>query len=93
MTGGLMSTEEHDLLVTVLATRDPALIAIAKSLLDDADIQYLAKGEATNALFGGALTGFNPTASLVQIQVHRDDAADARELLKDLLTPGSADQQ
>jgi hypothetical protein len=79
-----MGAVEGEFLVTVLATRDPGIIAIAKSILDGADIQYLAKGEATNALFGGSLVGFNASASLVQIQVQRDRAEDASELLRDL---------
>lgn len=71
-------------LVTVLTTRDPAVIAIAKSILDGAGIQHAAIGETANALFGGALAGFNATASLVQIQIHEADSEDAHELLKDL---------
>ena len=71
-------------LVTVLTTRDPAVIAIAKSILDGAGIQHAAIGETANALFGGALAGFNATASLVRIRVHKTDSENVHELLKDL---------
>jgi hypothetical protein len=82
-----MNTEDNATLITVLATRDPGVIAIAKSILDGAGIKYLARGDAENALFGGALVGFNAKASLVHIQVLPDDASDAKELLTDLADP------
>ena len=72
--------------VTVLETSDQGLIAIAKSLLEDADIPFFAKGEAVQDLFGWGrvLTGFNIVTGAIQLQVPADAADDARELLKDL---------
>lgn len=61
---------------------DPAALAVAKSLLDDAGIPYYAAGENLQSLFGGgALGGFNPIVGPVRIEVAADDARDARELL------------
>ena len=46
---------------TVLESSDPALLAVAKSLLEAASIRYFAKGEGIQDLFaGGRLGGFNP---------------------------------
>ncbi|KKM11226.1 hypothetical protein SY88_09815 [Clostridiales bacterium PH28_bin88] len=77
---------EYVELVTVLATGDPALIAIAKSILECAGIKYFAKGERLQDLFGyGRLgPGFNPLTGPVEIQVARDDEEAARDLLKGL---------
>lgn len=71
--------------VTVLETSDPALLAVAKSLLEEADIPYFAKGEGIQDLFGaGRLTGFNPITGPVELQVSAEDAADAHAALVDL---------
>jgi Putative prokaryotic signal transducing protein len=68
--------------VTVLESGDPALIAVAKSLLDSAGIEYFAKGEVLQNLFGW---GLNPLVGrLVELQVAWDDADDAKALLHDL---------
>jgi hypothetical protein len=68
--------------VTVLESGDPGLIAVAKSLLDSAGIQYFAKGEVLQNLFGW---GLNPLVGrLVELQVASDDADDAKALLRDL---------
>jgi hypothetical protein len=87
-----MRLGDREDLVTVLTTKDPAVIAIAKSILDGAGIQYSARGETANTLFGGALVGFNGAASLVQIQVLQDIADDALELLKDLSASDPGEQ-
>lgn len=78
--------------VTVLETSDPALLAVAKSLLEDADIPYFAKGESVQDLFGlGRFgTGFSPIVGPVELQVSPEDAADARARLLDLTRDGGA---
>ena len=83
---------EYVELVTVLATGNPALIAIAKSLLDEAEIRYFVKGEGLQDLFaaGRIGAGFNPIIGPVEIQVDRHDAAEAKALLVDL-EEGDAD--
>lgn len=72
--------------VTVLETGDPALLAVAKSLLEDANIPFFAKGEGIQDLFGaGRLgTGFSPIAGAVELQVSADDAAEASAVLVEL---------
>ena len=73
--------------VTVLESGDPALLAVAKSLLEDAAIYYFAKGEGVQDLFAaGRMTGFNPFVGPVQLQVAADDADEARALLCELTT-------
>ena len=73
-------------LVTVMETGDPGLIMVAKSILEEADIKYYAKGEGVQHLFGAGTfgSGFNPLTGPVQIQVSREDFAEALELLKEL---------
>ncbi len=72
---------EYVELLTVLETADIGIIMVAKSLLEEAGIRYLAKGEGLQHLFGA---GFNTLTGPVQIQVCKDDSATAIELLKDL---------
>lgn len=73
-------------LVSVLKTGELGLLLVAKSLLDDAGIEYYAKGEDVQDLFGaGRLgTGFNILTGPAEILVREEDAPDAVELLKDL---------
>jgi len=74
--------------VTVLETSDPALLAVAKSLLEAAGIPFFAKGEALQNLFGaGTVAGFNPITGPVELQVSVDDAADAKATLIELSRP------
>jgi hypothetical protein len=70
----------------VLETSDQGLLAIAKSLLEEAEIPFFAKGEGVQDLFGwGRLgTGFSIVAGAVALQVPADQADEARGLLKDL---------
>jgi hypothetical protein len=73
-------------LVTVFATGDPALVALAKSFLQSASIEFMTRGEGIQNLFGvGAVAGgFNPITGPVEFLVAADDADDARRLLEDL---------
>ena len=76
---------ESDEPVTVLETGDRALLAVAKSLLEDANIPFFAKGEGIQDLFGaGRLGGFDPITGPVELQVSADDAAEARSVLVEL---------
>ncbi|MBK8551837.1 MAG: hypothetical protein IPL53_12535 [Ignavibacteria bacterium] len=78
--------EDHEKLVTVFETGNEAIIALVKSMLDEAKIRYLAQGEGVQDLFGvGVLgTGFNPITGPVVFQVMPEDAEYAKELLKDV---------
>jgi len=77
----------HDVqLATVFASGDPALIALARSLLDAAEIPFTTKGEGIQDLFGwGRMPGsYSVVAGPVEFQVNEEDVADARALLEDL---------
>jgi len=73
-------------LVTVFETGDPSLVALAKSLLDSAGIEFAAKGDAIQDLFGvGRFPGgTNLVTGPVVFQVRPDDAKKAKSLLRDL---------
>jgi hypothetical protein len=68
---------------TVFASSDPVALVTAKSLLDEAGIPYLARGEGIQDLFGmGRLgTGFSVVAGAVEIQVGAHRAQEAADLL------------
>lgn len=70
-------------LVTVLETGDQSLVAVAKSVLDGAGIPNIARNERLQNLFGwGTIgTGYNAAMGPIQLQVLREDAEVARELL------------
>jgi hypothetical protein len=76
--------------VTVFESSDPAVIAVAESLLEEAEIEFFAKGEDLQDLFGGGrIGGFNPVVGAVQLQVAAEDADEARAALRKLSEPGS----
>ena len=70
--------EQSEEPVTVLETVNPAVLAVAKSLLEEANIPFFAKGEVIQNL------GFGIGAGPVELQVSADDAEQARALLMDL---------
>lgn len=78
--------EDHENLVTVFETGNEAIVAVVKSLLDEAKIRYLAEGEGVQDLFGVGVigTGFNPITGPVKFQVMPEDAEYAREILKNV---------
>ena len=53
--------DTHPEPVTVFESSDTALLAVAESLLEEADIEFFAKGEGIQDLFAGGRigTGFN----------------------------------
>jgi hypothetical protein len=73
-------------LVTVFATGNHAVIALAKSILDDAGINYYAKNERSEDLIGIGVvgTGYNPVIGPIELQVLEENVREAKELLKDL---------
>ena len=73
-------------LVTIFETGDPSLVALAKSLLGSVGIEFTAKGEAIQDLFGvGRFPGgSNLVTGPVVFQVGPDDAKRAKSLLRDL---------
>lgn len=76
----------HRELVTVFETGDPGLLAMAHSLLDQAEIPYLTLGEGIQDLFGlGRFgTGWNVLTGPVHLQVEAARADEVRTLLGEL---------
>jgi hypothetical protein len=77
--------EEHPdpKIETVYATRNPILVAMAKSLLEDAEIEYFTKGYGIPGLsnLGG---GLNYVTGPAEFKVAGKDAPTARALLAHL---------
>lgn len=73
-------------LVMAFETGDPGLLAMAHSILDEAQVPYLTQGEGIQDLFGvGRLgTGFNILTGPVHILVERASEAVAHQLLDGL---------
>jgi hypothetical protein len=61
-------------------------VVLVKSILDEAKIEFIAKGEGIQDLFGVGVigTGFNVITGPIEFQVLEDNADYARELLKDV---------
>src|SRR5215831_12563370 len=73
-------------LVPVFETGNPALVPLAKSLLESAEIEYVTRGEGVQDLIGWGRfpVGINPAVGPVIFEVKRADAQDAVALLADL---------
>ena len=78
---------DHERLVTVYETGHEGIVALVKSIFDEAGIKYLAEGEGVQDLFGvGVLgTGFNPITGPVKFKVMPEDVTYAKDLLKDIM--------
>lgn len=66
-------------LVTIFATNSRVSIVMAKSLLEDAAIEYFVKGEDLQNLLN-----YGIAIGPIEIQVTEEDAKEAKEILKDL---------
>jgi hypothetical protein len=77
--------EEHPdpKIETVYATRNPTRVALAKSLLEDAEIEYFTKSYGI-PLMGGESGGLNYVNGPMEFVVAGKDAPTARELLAQL---------
>ncbi|NKB68393.1 MAG: hypothetical protein GKR89_15125 [Candidatus Latescibacteria bacterium] len=75
--------------VPVLRSGNAVELAIAKSLLEQAEIPYYAQGEALQNLFGlGCMgSGFNPLVGPVTLQVDTVHLQQARDLLIRFIEP------
>lgn len=84
---------ERDLVVA-FETGDPGLLAMAHSIVDEAEIPYLTQGEGVQDLFGlGRLgTGFSILTGPVHILVERERLEEARQLLDGLEEDAAAHQ-
>jgi hypothetical protein len=67
--------------VTVFRTNDPGLLAVAQSLLENADIEFFVAGQAVSGLYPGGATG---PYGVPEIRVAAQNAEEARALLKEL---------
>ena len=72
-----MNNEDTETLVTVYTSGNNAICALVKSMLDEAGIDYLAKGDNLQSTY--PLNAFP-----VEFQVLTGDVEFARELLKDV---------
>ncbi len=72
--------------VCVFESGNAALVFLAKSTLEHAEVPYISKNERVQELFGvGRIgAGFNLVTGPIQIQVKRQFAESAREDLKDI---------
>ena len=85
------STGDPDLqLVTVFETSDVALIAMARSILESAEIPFIVSNEAMQDYIGwGRFPGpMNLATGPVRIQVAEGDEEDAERLLSELAAAG-----
>lgn len=82
-------------LVTIFETGDPALVALARSILDSAGIEFATKGEALQDLLGlGRFPGgTNLVTGPVAFQVGPDDAKRAKSILRDLQRGAQGDEK
>lgn len=72
-------------LVTVFRSGSAPQVMVAESLLRSAGIEYMSRGGDVQSLFGiGGIGGINLVTGPVLIQVRREDARDAEELLEHL---------
>lgn len=80
--------ETNQELVTVMEASDEAVTTMAESLLREANIEYLIKGDEIQDLIGAGRLGmgFNPVTGYAQIQVMPADEEAAREILADLMS-------
>jgi hypothetical protein len=79
----LPEADEREL-ITVLETGDLAVVALAKSMLENAGIEYVAKGE---------LPMVQLAVGPVEIQVDKDNEAEALELLESLAEGQDDDEE
>jgi hypothetical protein len=72
-------------LVTVLETGDPSELVFAESVLREAGIPFVKKGDSLQELFalGRLGTGFSPIAGPIVLQVPEDQAEAAAQLLEE----------
>jgi putative signal transducing protein len=80
-------------MVTVLETGDQSLAAVAESILQGAGIPFIARNERLQNLFGwGTIgTGYSVAMGPIRLQVLKEDAEIAKELLVAHTPPESED--
>lgn len=76
-------------LVSVLVSGDAGVVALAKSVLSSAEIEFMTRGDDIQDLFGLGRIGFNPILGGVEFLVASEDVSAAELLLADLIQDGS----
>ena len=77
-------------LVPIFIVQDESELLVAESVLHGLGIQYLAKGEQIQDMFGyGRIAAVNPIIGPVEIYVGMDDAEAARNVLAETLEEDS----
>lgn len=81
-----MESQDKERLVTVFRTGHHGTIAVVKSILDEAGLQFNVKGEGIQDLIGAGIfgVGYNPITGPVEFQVLEENEEYAKELLKDV---------
>ena len=82
--------DEENRPVTVLATQDEALVAVAESLLQGAGIEYVVTNRIFQDLVGYGRLGANMAAGVIRIVVARSNAESARMVLENLQQSGTS---
>jgi hypothetical protein len=73
-------------LVPILQVREETKLVLIESVLEEAKIPYMAKGEQIHDLFGyGRVSVVNPITGPVVIFVSSDNAEKARELVAEVM--------
>ena len=90
-----MKDPKEQELVAVLKTTDPALLPIAKSVLEAAGIPHVVQGEAGVNIFPVGAAGTRVTSRLTgaSILVPREHLEEARALLEEPAEPESDGRQ
>jgi hypothetical protein len=86
---GSLPPEPKLSLVKVYETGNAAIIPVYESLLNDAGIEYMAKGESIQDLFGWGRFGSNLNYVIgpVEFYVRADAADEARQIAETLQSP------
>lgn len=82
--------DEENRPVTVLATQDEALVAVAESLLQGAGIEYVVTNRIIQDLVGYGRLGANMAAGVIRIVVARSNVESARMVLENLQQSGTS---
>ena len=80
----MSSNEER--LISVYTTTNPAMISVVKSLLDNAEIEYMVRGDSLQSVWATNLLAY------VDFQVKPKDKAEAQKMLKDMIERNNSPQ-
>ena len=84
-----LNTDDLEL-VLVFSTQDPGIVALAKSMLDEAGIPAMVRNEGIQDLFGFGRLTFNPVSGDVDFFVNIEDKEAATELMATITSETSS---